>query len=183
VNYLGTFVVISHDRWFLSQVANKIWYIEDHILKEYPGNYEEFQYFLKSKQAPPPPKKMAKVETPVTNGKVIEKSSPKNVEKKSEPSIQKPAEKKEAPKPDYFQDKDRKKTLRRLEDKVKSCEEKIEAQEKKRQELLTEMALPEVVTDHQKIAALQEQLKRTETEIAMVTMEWEQAFEQLESAR
>ena len=40
--YEGTFVVVSHNRYFVSQVANKIWFIEDHQIKEYPGTYEEF---------------------------------------------------------------------------------------------------------------------------------------------
>jgi ATPase subunit of ABC transporter with duplicated ATPase domains len=33
--YEGTYVVVSHDRHFVSQVANKIWYIEDYEIKEY----------------------------------------------------------------------------------------------------------------------------------------------------
>lgn len=40
--YEGTYVVISHDREFVSQIANKIWYLEDLELKVYPGTYEEF---------------------------------------------------------------------------------------------------------------------------------------------
>src|SRR5690349_25079675 len=31
--YQGTFVVVSHNRHFVSQIANKIWYIEDSRLK------------------------------------------------------------------------------------------------------------------------------------------------------
>ncbi len=41
--YAGTFVVVSHDRFFVSAVANKIWFIEDQQLKEYPGTFEEYQ--------------------------------------------------------------------------------------------------------------------------------------------
>ena len=41
--YEGTFVVISHDRFFVENVANKIWFIEDYQLKEYPGTYHEFE--------------------------------------------------------------------------------------------------------------------------------------------
>ncbi len=43
--YEGTFLVVSHDRHFISQVANKIWYIEDQEVKEYPGTYEEFDWW------------------------------------------------------------------------------------------------------------------------------------------
>ncbi|HQV00615.1 MAG TPA: ATP-binding cassette domain-containing protein, partial [Bacteroidia bacterium] len=49
--YEGSFVCVSHDRFFLSQIANKIWYIENKELKEYPGNYEEYQIWLEEKAA------------------------------------------------------------------------------------------------------------------------------------
>jgi ATP-binding cassette, subfamily F, member 3 len=40
--YEGTYVIVSHDRHFISQVSNKVWYIEDGKIKQYPGGYEEF---------------------------------------------------------------------------------------------------------------------------------------------
>jgi ATP-binding cassette subfamily F protein 3 len=44
-HYQGTFILVSHDRHFISKVANKIWYIEGHELKSYPGNYDEYEYW------------------------------------------------------------------------------------------------------------------------------------------
>jgi ATP-binding cassette subfamily F protein 3 len=61
--YLGSFVVVSHNRHFVSQIANKIWYIEDQQIKEYPGTYDEYEYWRKKNAAtgikaePPKPKK------------------------------------------------------------------------------------------------------------------------------
>jgi ATP-binding cassette subfamily F protein 3 len=43
--YEGTFLLVSHDRHFISQVANKIWWIEDQEIKEYPGTYQEFEWW------------------------------------------------------------------------------------------------------------------------------------------
>ena len=43
--YKGSFVVVSHNRHFVNQVANKIWYIEDKEIKEYPGTFEEYEYW------------------------------------------------------------------------------------------------------------------------------------------
>ena len=43
--YTGTYILVSHDRHFVSQVANKIWYIEDMQIKDYPGTYEEYIYW------------------------------------------------------------------------------------------------------------------------------------------
>lgn len=42
--YGGTFVIVSHDRHFLDQVANKVWYAEDGGIITYPGTYSEFRY-------------------------------------------------------------------------------------------------------------------------------------------
>lgn len=39
--YEGSFVVVSHNRYFISEVANKIWFIEDEKIIEYPGTFEE----------------------------------------------------------------------------------------------------------------------------------------------
>ena len=46
--YQGTCIVVSHNRHFVSQVANKIWYIEDAEIKEYPGTYDEYIYWKNS---------------------------------------------------------------------------------------------------------------------------------------
>ncbi|WP_276372439.1 ABC-F family ATP-binding cassette domain-containing protein [Chryseolinea sp. H1M3-3] len=60
--YKGSFVVVSHNRHFISQIANKIWYIEDKKIKEYPGTYDEYEYWRKKNavdgisQAEPPKK-------------------------------------------------------------------------------------------------------------------------------
>lgn len=48
--YQGTCIAVSHDRHFVNKIATKIWYIKDMVLKEYPGNYEEFVDFEKNKK-------------------------------------------------------------------------------------------------------------------------------------
>jgi len=53
--YEGTFITVSHDRYFLDNVANKIWFIEDEKIKEYPGTYAEFEEW-DSKRVKPIPK-------------------------------------------------------------------------------------------------------------------------------
>ena len=35
--YEGTIVLVSHDRYFISRIANKIWEIEDHKIREFKG--------------------------------------------------------------------------------------------------------------------------------------------------
>ena len=68
--YKGSFVVVSHNRHFINQIANKIWYIEDKKIKEYPGTYEEYEYWRKKnetegiKKAEPPKKEKKIKDTP-----------------------------------------------------------------------------------------------------------------------
>jgi ATP-binding cassette subfamily F protein 3 len=49
--YKGSFVVVSHNRHFVTQIANKIWYIEDKKIKEYPGTYDEYEYWRKKNES------------------------------------------------------------------------------------------------------------------------------------
>ena len=47
-NYKGTLLFVSHDRYFINKLANKILYINNKIITEYPGNYD---YFIEHKSA------------------------------------------------------------------------------------------------------------------------------------
>ena len=40
--YQGTILFVSHDRYFISRIANKIWEIKDKQIKEFKGVYEEW---------------------------------------------------------------------------------------------------------------------------------------------
>lgn len=47
-NYEGSILFVSHDRTFISRVANKIWWIEDGKIREYAGTYDEYnEWFAK----------------------------------------------------------------------------------------------------------------------------------------
>lgn len=43
----GTVLVVSHDRYFVNEVANRIWEIDDGEVKDYKGNYD---FYLEEKQ-------------------------------------------------------------------------------------------------------------------------------------
>lgn len=76
--YEGTYVVVSHDRYFVSQIANKIWFLEDHQIKEYPGDFEEYTQW-QSQRGPLPEPVQEKTLTPKSSNPVLEKapSAPK----------------------------------------------------------------------------------------------------------
>ncbi|MFY7849576.1 MAG: ATP-binding cassette domain-containing protein, partial [Bacteroidia bacterium] len=91
-NYKGSFVLVSHDRYFISEVANKIWYIEDGILKEYPGTYPEFNEWFAKKQelqaAQTPAPVPAKQETKAVKTNDSEELARKNRAKKTEKELE-----------------------------------------------------------------------------------------------
>ena len=51
MSFAGCAVVISHDRWFLDQVVNRIWELEDGIVTVYYGNYTDY---IRAKKGLPP---------------------------------------------------------------------------------------------------------------------------------
>lgn len=82
--YEGTLIVVSHDRYFLEHVANKIWFIEDREIKEYPGTYEEYEVWsskrvqkpvVEKKNIKEEPKKEKKVAPTDDNKKLILKKN------------------------------------------------------------------------------------------------------------
>ena len=42
INYHGSFIVISHDRYFLDKVTNETIALENHQIQTYPGNYSKY---------------------------------------------------------------------------------------------------------------------------------------------
>jgi ATP-binding cassette subfamily F protein 3 len=143
--YKGSFVVVSHNRHFVSQIANKIWYIEDKKIKEYPGTYDEYEYWKKKNAAEgivkqEPPKKEKKVQEQVPA------SSP-------------------APKKDG--------KLKSLEKDLKKVEEEIGSLEHKKTTLENEMAKPDVFGDFQKLQEVQATFDAVDRELKSANEKWE----------
>ncbi len=49
--YEGSLITVSHDRWFLDQVVNRIWELQDGIVTVYFGNYTDY---IRAKKGLPP---------------------------------------------------------------------------------------------------------------------------------
>ncbi|MES2847797.1 MAG: ABC-F family ATP-binding cassette domain-containing protein, partial [Bacteroidota bacterium] len=49
--YEGSIVLVSHDRYFISRIANKIWEIEDHKIVEFKGTYAEWEEWKARREA------------------------------------------------------------------------------------------------------------------------------------
>jgi ATP-binding cassette, subfamily F, member 3 len=83
--YEGTYVVVSHDRYFVSNIANKIWYIEDNEVKEYPGSFDEYETWMATRTSVQAPvaksKDKPKPELAPVEANPVSKSTEKEIEK------------------------------------------------------------------------------------------------------
>lgn len=79
--YEGTFNVVSHDRYLLDNVANKIWFIEDQQIKEYPGTYAEYEEW-NAKRSVPKPNQIVTVKEEKKESKPQSENQDKNKELK-----------------------------------------------------------------------------------------------------
>ena len=57
ISYEGTLIVVSHNRDFISEIANKIWWIDAKELKEYPGRFDDYSYWEKKNRTNQPTQK------------------------------------------------------------------------------------------------------------------------------
>jgi ATP-binding cassette subfamily F protein 3 len=150
--YQGTYVVVSHDRFFVSQIANKIWFIEDQEIKQYPGTFEEYEEWLERRKA----QGADKVKLPV-NDKLIE---------------EKPAKKQDF---NAASEKHIKKEISEIEATITKLESEKAATELK-------LTLPDVYTDPAKMKATQAELSATNQKLEKAVERWESLNEQLETA-
>lgn len=149
----GTFVVVSHDRHFVSQIANKIWYIEDYEIKEYPGTYEEFVDWQENRKIEAAPKAVA---TTVTEKK------PREGKKKT---------------PDQAAINE----LKKLEKELATIEGTIEKLESQKPKLEAEMADPAIFADFNKLQEKQTRYEKLEQELASAQEEWESLAERIDT--
>ena len=143
--YQGSFVVVSHNRHFVSQVANKIWYIENHEIKEYLGTYDEYEYWRKKKEAEALP-------APTVVKKQVSKPQEKLISAVANPNAKKIS--------------DLNRELKKVEDaihRVQLEKEKIEA----------EMALPEVYGNFEKLNTFQQQYEKIDLRLEEENKKWE----------
>jgi len=152
--YQGSFVVVSHNRHFVNQVANKIWYIEDHQIKEYPGTYDEYEYWRKKNE-------VAGIIQPVP-------------EKKTEP---KPIEKILNPKPTNVNEK----KIKSLTQDLKKVEEIIQKLETEKKRIEDEMAKPEVYSNFEKLNEIQLKFDGIHATLQEENAKWEKIMLELDA--
>ncbi|MBO6517560.1 MAG: ABC-F family ATP-binding cassette domain-containing protein [Bacteroidia bacterium] len=149
--YMGSFVLVSHDRYFVSQVANKIWWIEDEQIKEYPGTYNEYVYW-KSQQED------KATEKPV---EVKKEKKPTNNQGRSD------AEKK------------KKQRIRKIEQKIEKLEDQLSKARSELSDVEQDLVKPEVTSDRQKLMDLSTKHQEMTEIVTGLSTEVDQLIEQL----
>jgi len=86
--YTGTFVLVSHDRHFLDKVVNKVWRVEDGAIRQFDGNFSDYQWQVehgtaKAYTAPSAENSSsAKAQTPASSSNTSPGGGPKTKEQK-----------------------------------------------------------------------------------------------------
>ena len=152
--FQGTYVVVSHDRFFLQEVTNKIWYIEEKQIKEYPGTYNEFP-----------------------NGKVDRKSLLREAFIPAQVAEKEPDKNSEL---SYKELKRHKNLLRKLARDQEKLEADIESREAIATSLEMQMSDPENARDFAKLSALQKSFDQEQEVLLTLTEQWESVSIELE---
>lgn len=152
-DYDGTLLFVSHDRYFINELANKIVVAKDGQAKIYEGNYT---YYLNEKAK----EEAAQEETAAQEAPVVKAVSENKLS--------------------YQEQKKRDSEKRKLERQVAQAEKDLEELEAKEQEIQDAMADPAIAADFSKLGPLQEDLTAVQEKISQVSQAWEDASLALE---
>jgi len=150
-NYEGTIVFVSHDRYFINKIANKVLDITGDDYSIYLGNYD---YYLEKREQELIAKKLKEEKTDEVQEKVAN---------------------------DYALGKEEKKRIRKLERTREELLEKIELLEEKVTLVNNELTKEEVYTDAVKVQEYNEELRSLNQEIEDLNNTWLEIEEELES--
>ena len=167
--YEGTFVLVSHDRYFVSKTANKIWEIVDHEIKEFKGGYEEYVVWKE---------RMAKS---AAESKAQNRESKKSIQlekskTKEESKPQKPTNNPQTASPI---NKEHKKELQKQQRIFQQLEEKVALLTKQKNELEAALTDPSTYSDKQKFIQAEAAYNKAASELALLNKQYEQVFEKI----
>ncbi|KAA5536425.1 ABC-F family ATP-binding cassette domain-containing protein [Taibaiella lutea] len=154
--YQGTYILISHDRYFVSRTANKYWEIEDGKVNAFPGTYDEWHDW-----------KEEKAERLKQLG--IAKQEPKKV-----------AEVKKEVKPvDSKEQNDKKKELQKQQKAFEKIEVELGKAEAAKAKLEQDMGNPEIYADKEKFQKTEAEYKLCVSHLEKVQKEYDTVFEKM----
>jgi ATP-binding cassette subfamily F protein 3 len=162
--YEGSYILISHDRYFISQTANKIWEIVDHQIKEFKGTYAEWVEWNE--------RMAAKQKENKGSSNAASTPAPTPTPKVMAPEIKVPA-------PNTAIDKDFQKELQKLKKRLQTLELDINNTKVQKETIEAELGNPETYTNPAKFAALESEYKMVQQKLATLNNEYETVFEKV----
>jgi len=155
IDYPGTLVVISHDRWFIDKVCNKIASIQDGVVDIFEGAYSEYEAYLATQMPASSEADESAANAGVKKQKRIDSAKEREAIKKATQHIDK---------------------------KLKTLEAKTSTLESTLADIDTALADPETYKDPAKIKSLTTQKTTLQTELDDTLEEWLMAQSELEDA-
>ncbi|MBT9483185.1 ABC-F family ATP-binding cassette domain-containing protein [Sediminibacterium sp.] len=160
--YEGSYILVSHDRYFISKTANKIWEIVDHQIKEFKGSYQEW----------------------VDWNERMEKQRKANIGESKEiikPAIKKEPVKAADPVVKNVQpiNKELQKELQKQQKRLSQIEESLSKAQEEQKKIEIEMGNPATYTNKSQFAELEIAYKEVKERISSLNKEYEQLFEQV----
>ena len=148
--FTGTVLFVSHDRYFINQVATDVLDMHKDGITHYEGNYDDFLAEQAKRQSSAPSD---------------------NTEKQAAPSTGKQS---------YQQSKEQQKARRKLQRQVDKLEQEMGELEDQQNQLQEKMSQPEIATDIGKLTDLQKELDAAKDKAEEVELAWTEAAEKLE---
>jgi ATP-binding cassette subfamily F protein 3 len=179
--YEGTMILVSHDRYFVSKTANKIWEIVDHEIKEFKGGYEEWVDWKKRMESGSKSQESG-VKSSESGKSLSQWESKSNKEAKKSKEPNRPAlviEKKHDPSKQAPVNKELKKELQKQQRLFQQLEEKISSLNKQKEELEASLIDPAVYSDKIKFQQAEAAFKKAGIEINNLNTEYEKIFEKI----
>jgi len=158
-DYDGTLLLISHDRYFLDKLVNRVIEIKDGHLKEYAGNYSHYLEKKENEQA------KSKLDTAIPEKKKQDTGIRKSKELKQKEAATRQSISKE------------RNQLRKI---IEESEQKIEGYETRKTALESALANPDTYQDSERFLALQNEYDQVTRRLTRAELNWEEAQLQLE---
>lgn len=152
IDYEGTLFFVSHDRYFINRIANKVIELSEDGSKLYLGDYD---YYLEKKQE--------------------EEELAALLEEKEEVVTVSTG------KQNFQQSKEQQRVLRNLQRQVEAIEEQLAELDQKIEALELAMTQPEVLNDHLKLNELNQESEVAQAEQLTLMDQWEQLSLELEN--
>ena len=155
--YEGSLILVSHDRYFISRIANKIWEIDDHKIREFKGTYAEWEDWKERKEKS---EAAAKKNDSIT---VKEEKIEPITEKKVQNNIS----------------NDQKKELQKIKNKFKQIEEILVVLNEEKTKLENRLADPEIYGNKEKFIQAENEYNKALQALTDANKEFEIIFEQM----